>query len=130
MFRSFHLQFALFFSRIFVCKLFSYYICFGKNLTRYFSNDIRPNDAFLIILLSSLHTFQVANLVSFVKSKPGYVRLANLEGQGVKLVFKFRTAQPSGLLFYTATRDSSLALVLDDGSLLLRASPRGEISTG
>ncbi|KAF2360979.1 Laminin G domain [Trinorchestia longiramus] len=75
---------------------------------------------------------EVATLVSFDKQSPGYVSLESSNGLGVKLVVKFRTSEPNGLLFYTSNRDRTayITLSLSGGALLFNANPGGEISTG
>lgn len=75
---------------------------------------------------------KVASLVSFEKRAPGFVRMESSDGVTVKLVFKFRTNEPNGLLFYTSDADqtASLSLALNDGALILSSSPGGEITTG
>ncbi|XP_018008782.1 laminin subunit alpha [Hyalella azteca] len=75
---------------------------------------------------------KVASLVSFEKSKPGYVRLGSSENVGVKLVMKFRSGERDGTLFYTSSKDHStyLMLSLKQGALLFESRPGGQIHTG
>ncbi|XP_069164876.1 laminin subunit alpha isoform X2 [Procambarus clarkii] len=75
---------------------------------------------------------KVASLVSFDKSAPGYVRYGSPEGNGLQLVFKFKTDEPDGLILYTSTRnqESYLSLSLAESALILRAAPGGELTTG
>ncbi|XP_071537849.1 laminin subunit alpha isoform X2 [Panulirus ornatus] len=75
---------------------------------------------------------QVASLVSFDKLAPGYVKYESPEGSGLQLVFKFKTDEPNGLIFYTSTSNqgSYLSLSLAEGALILRAAPGGELTTG
>lgn len=49
----------------------------------------------------------------------------------LQLSFKFKTVEPSGLLFYTANHDqsSSFAVSLLDGSVVVRSRPGGEVQT-
>ncbi len=70
-------------------------------------------------------------LVSFHSDSPGFVKLPSAEGIGFQLVFKFKTDNPNGLLFYTETSDRTiyLSLSLVNGALVLRSVP-GELTTG
>lgn len=74
----------------------------------------------------------MASLVSFDKSAPGYVKYDSPEGSGLQLVFKFKTDEPDGLIFYTSTSNqgSYLSLSLAESALILRAAPGGELTTG
>ncbi|KAK8725472.1 hypothetical protein OTU49_010877, partial [Cherax quadricarinatus] len=75
---------------------------------------------------------KVASLVSFDKSAPGYVKYDSPDGNGLQLVFKFKTEEPDGLILYTSTRNqnSYLSLSLAESALILRAAPGGELTTG
>ncbi|XP_064094479.1 laminin subunit alpha-like isoform X2 [Macrobrachium nipponense] len=75
---------------------------------------------------------QVASLVSFDIENPGYVRYDSPDGSGLQLVFKFKTDQPDGMIFYASTADQSsyLSLSMAESALILRAFPGGELTTG
>jgi len=75
---------------------------------------------------------ETASLVSWTKPSPGYIQMSSPEESGLKLVFKFRTSEPNGLLFLTTNRQESafLSLSLNDGALVFRAQPGGQISEG
>ena len=74
----------------------------------------------------------MASLVSFDAEAPGYVKYQSPEGSGLQLVFKFKTDQPDGMIFYASTvnQDSYLSLSLAESALILRAYPGGELTTG
>ncbi|XP_076046327.1 laminin subunit alpha isoform X4 [Oratosquilla oratoria] len=75
---------------------------------------------------------KIASLVSFEKTNPGFIRLQRPIGSGLQLVFKFKTSEPNGLIFYASNVDQSnhVSLSIAEGSLILRAAPAGEINTG
>lgn len=75
--------------------------------------------------------FQVASLVAFEESNPGYVRWPNATAPNyLQLNFKFKTTSRGGLLFYATNRDqsSSVSLSLVNGGLVLK-SRQAELMT-
>ena len=70
--------------------------------------------------------------MSFQADSPGFVKLPSAEGSGLQLVFKFKTDNPNGLLFYTETSDRTifLSLSLVQGALVLTSAPGGDLTTG
>ncbi|KAG1696659.1 Laminin subunit alpha [Nymphon striatum] len=80
----------------------------------------------------SSHSTFIARTVSFTEDVPGYVAMPNKDIKSfLQLSFKFKTVEPSGLLFYTANHDqsSSFAVSLLDGSVVVRSRPGGEVQT-
>lgn len=75
---------------------------------------------------------KVSNIVSFNEPGSGYVALPGVNIENFAQVsLKFKTKQDNGLIFYMANEEQTnrFSLAMLDGSLVLRSSPGGDVSS-